>query len=173
MINRYEYYYRKGKIKTTDRFISVVPNLVSVWLEKVRQHPYFEDFDCYLFGSLLYQDKTGDMDIFFTGEYLPELLVDLMDYALQMAFDMNIKADIFYIPDFSFLDYPPHFSSEKLFDVYTSYDHELMIEKGKVILFRDYGIRMKDGLFRLTMNQYHKKSVDRGVKNGQRYKKLN
>jgi len=171
-IGRYSYYYRKGKIKTTERFIGVVPNLVSVWLDKVRQHPYFDDFECYLFGSSLYMDTTGDMDIFFTGEYLPELLVGLMDYSLQMAFDLKIKADIFYIPDYSFLDFPPHFTSEERFDVYTSYDHEMLIENGKMVLFRDYGVRMNNGLFHSTMGQYHKKSVERKVQLP-RYRRLN
>lgn len=172
MLNRYPYYYRKGKIKTTERFISVVPNLVSVWVEKMKRHPYFNEFGCYLFGSLLYQDKSGDMDIFFTGEYLPELLVDLMDYGQQMAYDLKIRIDIFYIPDFSYLDFPPHFSSEKPYPVYTTYDHELLIENGKVVLFRDYGVRMKDGLYHHLHHQYHKKSVDRKAPMP-RYKKLN
>tara|TARA_R110000823_G_scaffold249875_1_gene373094 strand:+ start:358 stop:879 length:522 start_codon:yes stop_codon:yes gene_type:complete len=171
-LTRYNYYYRKGKIKTLERFNSVVPNLVSIWLDKVRQHPYFDEFECYLFGSLLYQDKSGDMDIFFTGEYLPDLLIDLMDYSLQMAMDLKIKADIFYIPDYSYLDYPAHYTSDKLFETYTTYDHEIMIEKGKVILFRDYGVRMKDGLFRSTQTQYHQKSVERKAPMP-RYRKLN
>jgi len=78
-----------------------------------------------------------------------------------------------YIPDFSYLEFPPHFSSEKLYSVYTTYDHEIMVEKGKVVLFRDYGVRMKDGLFRSTHSQYHKKSVERGFNQSHRYKKLN
>ena len=171
-LGRYSFYYRKGKIKTTDKFISVVPNLVSIWVDKMKQHPYFNDFECYLFGSLTYMDKTGDMDIFFTGEYLPELLVDLMDYGLQTAFDMKIRADIFYIPDYSYLDYPPHFTSDKLYEIYSTYDHELLVENGKMVMFRDYGVRMKDGLFRHTHQQYHKKSVER-KQPMPRYKRLN
>ena len=173
MIDRYTYYYRKGKIKTTERFLTTTPNLVSVWLEKVRRNPYFNDFDCYLFGSLIYKDKADDMDIFYTGEYLPEILVDLMDYSIQVAFDLNINIDVMFIPDFSYLKYPPNFTSNKRYDIYTSYDHEMMVERGKLVLFRDYGVRMADGLFKSLHSQYHKKSVERGVKQGDRLKKLN
>ena len=171
-LSRFPYYYRKGKIKTTERFISVVPNLVSIWVEKMKQHPYFNEFECYLFGSLTHMDTARDMDIFFSGEYLPELLVDLMDYGLQMAFDLKINMDIFYIPDYSYLDYPPHFTSDKLYYIYSTYDHEMLVEKGELVMFRDYGGRMDDGLFRNTHQQYHKKSVER-QQPMPRYKKLN
>ena len=171
-IGRYSFYYRKGKIKTTERFIRVVPNHIPIWLEKVRNHPYFNDFECYLFGSLTYMDETRDMDIFFSGDYQPDKLVSLMDYSLQVSFVMNIKSDIMFIPDYSYLKNPPSFTSNVLYDVYTTYDHEILVEDGKMVLYRDYGVKMVDGLFRHSHQQYHKKSVER-KQPLPRYKRLN
>ena len=113
------------------------------------------------------------MDIFFTGEYQPEKLVSLMDYALKCAMDMNIKADIFYIPDYSYLQTPPNHSNDKLYKVYTSYDFELEAVNGNIQLFRDYREVMVDGLFRTHHQQYHQKSIDNGYITSNRIKKLN
>jgi hypothetical protein len=171
MLDRYPYYYRKGKIKTLQQLSSPSLNHIPIWLERVRQNLYFDEFGCYLFGSLVEEEKGDDLDIFFTGEYLPEILVDLMDNSLRIAFDMGIKMDVFYIPDYSYLDLPPNSLLSNSYNVYTNYDFELEVVKGKVSMFRDYGKTFKDGLYLHQHSPYHKPSLDRGQK--KRYIKLN
>ena len=162
-ISRYSYYYRKGKIRTFKEFRDVEVGDISTFINKVRQNPYFDEFECYLFGSMTYKDKARDLDIFFTGEYLPELLVDLMDYALKVAImDMGIKLDVFYIPDYSYLTMPPDLDKNTVYSIYSSYDMEMEVVTGELKMFRDYGVVNKDGLFRLTHTNYNQKAIDRG-----------
>ena len=172
-MRKYQYYYRKGKIRTLERFSPSTPLHIPLWLNKVKEHPYFNEFECYLTGSLLWNEESGDMDIFYSGKYEPEKLVSLLDYSLQCGFDLNIKMDVMYIPDYSYLENPPYFTDNKSYDVYTSYDFEMLLEDGKMTLFRDYKTLMVDGLFRSKHYQYHKKSVERGIRQGNRLKKLN
>jgi len=162
-IERYSYYYRKGKIKTFKELSNASRTHIPIWLEKVRQNENFKEFDCYLFGSLLDKETANDMDVFFTGDYMPELIVDLLDYSLDVAMNqMGIRMDVFFIPDFSYLTLPPHFTSTKTYRIYSSYDFELEVIKGKVSKFREYGVDCKNGLFGLYHTQYHQKSIDRG-----------
>jgi len=170
MIDRYEYYYRKGKNKTLEPLSNASRNHIPIWLEKVRQNENFKEFDCYLFGSLMDKDNANDMDIFYTGDYMPELIVDLLDYSIKCAMEMGIRMDCFYIPNFDYLKYPPTFTSLEPYKIYTSYDFEIEVIKGKVKMFREYSIKSVNGLYLHHHHQYHQKSVDRGSKN--RFQKL-
>jgi len=164
MIDRYTYYYRKGKIKTFNELSNPSIHHIPIWLEKVRKNDYFKEFDCYLFGSLMDKSNARDMDIFFTGDYMPELIVDLLDYSLNVGInEMGIRMDVFYIPDFTYLTYPPHFTSTKRFKVFTSYDLEMEVVKGKMTMFRDFGLPYKDGLYETFHTQHHQKSIERGT----------
>jgi hypothetical protein len=171
MIERFPYYYRKGKIKVFNELSDASRTHIPIWTERMSKHPFYNDFDCYLFGSLVEEEKGRDLDIFFTGEYLPELLVDMMDTGLKIGLEMGIRTDVFYIPDFSYLDLPPNVLTSDSSKIFTSYDFEMEVVKGKISMFRDYGRNCKDGLFEFSHSAYHKKSLDRGQK--KRYLKLN
>ena len=163
MLDRYSYYYRKGKIRTFKEFRDVEVEDISTFIQKVSRNDYFKEFECYLFGSMTYKEKARDLDIFFTGDYMPELLVDLMDYALKVAvMEMGIKLDVFYIPDYSYLTMPPDLDKNTIYPIYSAYDLEMEVVKGKLNIFRDYGAVNKDGLFRLNHTNYNQKAIDRG-----------
>lgn len=170
MIERFPYYYRKGKNKTLQPLSNASRTHIPIWLEKVRQNENFREFDCFLFGSLMDKETARDMDIFYSGDYMPELIVDLLDYSIKCAMEMGIKMDVFYIPDYTYLTLPPSFISTEPTKIYTSYDFEIEVEKGKVKMFREFGMTPQDGLFLHLHHQHHQKSIDRGTT--KRFQKL-
>lgn len=171
MLDRYPYYYRKGKIRTFKPLKEVESGDIPYFIQKLRKNDYFNEYECFMFGSMTYKEKARDLDIFFTGDYMPELLVDLMDYSLKVAImDIGIKLDVFYIPDYSYLTKSPDVNDNTLYSIYTSYDLEMEVVNGELKMFRDYGVVNKDGLFRLTHGNRHQKANRR---HKDRIKKLN
>jgi len=162
MIERFDYYYRKGKNKTLQPLSNASRTHIPIWLEKVRKNDNFKEFDCYLMGSLMENETANDMDIFYTGDYMPELIVDLLDYSIKCSMEMGIRMDCFYIPDFTYMTLPPSFTSTQPYRVFTSYDFEIEVIKGKVKKFREFGMKSQNGLYLHHHHQYHQKSVDRG-----------
>jgi len=163
-LNRFPYYFRKGKIRTFKRLST--PNLshISALSEKVSKIPQLKDFKVYVGGSLAQgREDAKDLDIFFTGDWKPESICWVGDRLLEIGLvELGVFTDVFYITSTAPLRINPLLQTDLTFKVYTTYNFEIELNQGSVIKFRDYDFDSVDGLFCSTMKQQHEKAIERG-----------
>lgn len=65
------------------------------FLNKIKNINYY-DYDLYLYGGLLEQKKTWDVDLYLTGIFDENKLYEIMKEVCEIGFDMGIVVDIGY-----------------------------------------------------------------------------